>query len=98
MSHSHVIVVIAIETIEIVVTEELKEENPVEMIAIVVNQIENLDEIDRDPEVKIEKGQNEADHENGNDLETEKIENDDLEVEIGKILGSFDDRNRNNRA
>ena len=98
MSHSHVIVVIVIEAIVIVVTEGLKEENPVEMIAIVVNQIGNLDEIDRDPEVKTEKEQNEADHENENDLETEKIENDDLEVEIGKILGSFDDRNGNNRV
>ena len=89
------IVVIVIEAIEIVVTEGLKEENPDEMIAIVVNQIENLDEIDRDPEVKTEKEQNEADHENEKDLETEKIEKDDQEVEIGKILGSFDDRNGN---
>ena len=98
MSHSRVIVVIVIEAIEIVVTEELNEGNPVEMIAIVVIQIENRDEIDRDLEVKTENEQKEADRENEKDPETEKKEKDDQEVEIGKILRSFDDRNGNNRV
>ena len=100
MSRSHVIEMIVIEAIGIVVTEvaELNEKNPVVMIAIVVNQIENQDETDRDREVKTEKGQNEADRENEKDLEIEKNENDDQEVEIGKILGSFDDRNGNYRV
>ena len=92
MSHSHVIEMIVIEAIGIVVTEvaELNEKNPVVMIAIVVNQIENQDETDRDREVKTEKGQNEADRENEKDLEIEKNENDDQEVEIGKIVNMYD--------
>ena len=107
MSHSHVIAtevivteVIVIEVIGIVAIEaaELNEKNPAVMIAIVVNQIGNQDEIDHDREVKTEKEQNEADRENEKDPETEKRENDDLEVEIGKILGSFDDLNGNNRV
>ena len=92
MSHSHVTEkeVIAIEMIvrEVIVTEaaERNEKNPAVMIAIVVNQIGNQDEIDHDREVKTEKEQKEADQENEKDPETEKKENDDLEVEIGKIL------------
>ena len=95
MSHSHVtgkeviaIEMIVREVIVIVVTEaaERNEKNPAVMIAIVVNQIGNQDEIDHDREVKTEKEQKEADRENEKDPETEKKENDDLEVEIGKIL------------
>jgi len=90
MSHSHVtekrvtekrvIVIVAIEA------AEPNEKNLVVMIAIVVNLIENRDGIDHDREVKTEKEQKEADRENEKDPETEKKENDDPEVEIGKIV------------
>ena len=74
--------------IAIVVIEaaEPNEKTPAVMIAIVVNLIENRDGIDHDREVKTEKEQKEADRENGKDLETEKKENDDPEVGIGKIV------------
>ena len=93
MSHSHVtekeviaIEMIVREVIVVTVAAERNEKNPAVMIAIVVNQIGNQDEIDHDREVKTEKEQKEADRENEKDPETEKKENGDLEVEIGKIL------------
>jgi len=64
---------------------ELNVKNPAVMIAIVVNQIGNQEEIDQDREVKTKKEQNEADQENEEDRRTEKKENEDLEVEIEKI-------------
>ena len=75
-------------TIAIVVIEaaEPNEKTPAVMIAIVVNLIENRDGIDHDREVKTEKEQKEADRENQKDPETEKKENDDPEVGIGKIV------------
>ena len=90
MSHSHVTEkrVIVRKAIAIVVIEaaEPNEKNLVVMIAIVVNLIENRDGIDHDREVKTEKEQKEADRENEKDPVTEKKENDDPEVEIGKIV------------
>ena len=90
MSHSHVTEkrVIVRKAIEIVVIEaaEPNEKNPAVMIAIVVNLIENRDGIDHDREVKTEKEQKEADRENEKNPETEKKENDDPEVGIGKIV------------